>query len=124
MPDKEYVCAYKYCLHPGEKVNALESVDVGKKHYHWDCAALRQQIEECVALYASYIEDKKQCLIARRAINTLVFKNKIPVEFILDNIAKTKLYYKDKPAHVLYGMKKLFYEVELKKSTGWRVIDC
>lgn len=122
MPDKEYVCAYKYCLHPGEKVKASESVDVGRRHYHWDCAATRQQIEECVALYASYIEDKTQCPIARRAINSLVFKYKIPIEYVLNNISKSQRFYAGKPAHVLYGMKKLYYE-EMKNSTGWRVIE-
>ena len=46
MPDKEYVCAYKHCLHHGQKVKSSESVIVGNKHYHWDCAATKQEIEE------------------------------------------------------------------------------
>ena len=32
--EREYVCAYKYCLHHGQKVKASESVVINKKHYH------------------------------------------------------------------------------------------
>ena len=51
MADKEYVCGYNHCLHHGEKVKSSESVVVGKKHYHWDCAETKQKIKECVDLY-------------------------------------------------------------------------
>ena len=85
MADKEYVCAYKHCLHHGEKVKSSESVVVGKKRYHWDCAETKQKIKECVDLYMEYIEDKTQYPMAVRIINNLVFKNMIPVDFILTN---------------------------------------
>ena len=49
--EKEYICAYKYCLHHGEKVKASESVVVNKKHYHWDCAGIKQEIKDCVDAY-------------------------------------------------------------------------
>ena len=75
MAEKEYVCAYKYCLHHGEKVKASESVVINKKHYHWDCAGMKQEIQDCVDSYMECIEDKTQYPIAIRTINTLVFKN-------------------------------------------------
>ena len=114
MTDKEYICAYKYCLHHGEKVKASESVVINKKHYHWDCAAMKQEIKECADLYMECIEDKSQYPVATRIINTLVFKSKVPVEFILGNIKSSKLYYADKPVQVLYGLRKLFWEKECK----------
>lgn len=110
MTDKEYICPYKYCLHHGEKVKSSEAVVINKKHYHWDCAAIKQEIQDCVNSYMECIDDKTQFPIATRAINTLVFKYKVPVGFIRDNIRRSKEYYSDKPVQILYGLKKLFWE--------------
>lgn len=114
MTDKEYVCAYKYCLHHGEKVKSSESVVISKKHYHWDCAAMKQEVKECVDAYMECIKDKTQCPIVIRTINTLVFKNGIPVEFIMKNIKSHKKYYSGKPIQILYGLRKLFWEKSFK----------
>lgn len=114
MADKEYVCAYKYCLHQGEKVKSSESVVINKKHYHWDCAAIKQEIQDCVTAYMECIQDKTKYPIVVRIINTLVFKNQVPVEFILKNINASKSYYLDKPVYVLYGLRKLFWEKEFR----------
>lgn len=115
MADKEYVCAYNHCLHHGEKVKSSESVVISKRHYHWDCAALKQGIKECVDAYMEYIDDKTQFPIAYRAINTLVFKSQVPPEYILKNIRSSKQYYKVKPIKILYGLRRLFWEKEMKK---------
>ena len=117
MADKEYVCAYKYCLHHGNRVKASESVVMNKKHYHWDCAAIKQEIKDCDAMYMEYIEDKEQYQIAMRIINILVFKNQVPLEFIKKNIETSKKYYSDKPVQILYGIRKLFWE---KNRGGWK----
>ena len=114
MADREYVCGYNHCLHHGEKVKASESVVIGKKHYHWDCAETKQKIKECVDLYMTYIEDKSQYPIVVRTINTLVFKNSVPVDFILRNIKSSEKYYSDKPVQILYGLRKLFWEREFR----------
>ena len=114
MADKEYVCAYRYCLHHGQKVKSSESVVIAKKHYHWDCAEMKQRIKECADSYIEYIEDKTQYPIALKIINNLVFKNQVPVEFVLKKILSSRLYYQDKPAYALYGIRKLFWEREMK----------
>lgn len=114
MTDKEHTCAYKFCLHHGQKVKTSESVVINKKHYHWDCAAIKQEIRECADTYMEYTEDKTQYPVVMRIINTLVFKNKVPVEFILKNIKYSKSYYSDKPVQILYGLRKLFWEREYK----------
>ncbi len=114
MADKEYVCAYKHCLHHGQKVKASESVVINKKHYHWDCAELKQKIKECADLYIGYIEDKAKYPTVVRIIHTLVFKNNVPVDFILKNISASGAYYADKPVHILYGLRKLFWMKEMK----------
>lgn len=113
MPEKEYVCAYPHCLHHGEKVLASESVVIGKKHYHWDCAALKQEIQDCANTYIEYTEDKTQYPTVMRILNTMVFKNKVPIEFIKRKIESSKTYYKKRPVYALYGIRKIFWEKEM-----------
>lgn len=115
MADKEYVCAYNYCLCHGQKVKASESVVINKKHYHWQCAEMKQKLKECADLYMTYIEDKTQYPIVVRTINNLVFKDKIPVDFILQKLNGSKGYYANKPVIALYGLRRLFWEKEFKK---------
>lgn len=114
MTDKEYVCTYKHCLHHGEKVKSSESVVINRNHYHWDCAAVKQEVKDCIDAYMECIEDKTQYPIAARTINTLIFKNGIPVDFIMKNIKSHKAYYSEKPTHILYGLRKIFWEKEFK----------
>ena len=114
MADKEHVCAYKYCLHHGEKVKTSESVVINKKHYHWDCATIKQEIKDCADLYMECVEDKSKYPTATRIINVLVHKNKVPTGFIRRNIKFSKQYYADKPVQILYGLRKLFWEKENK----------
>ena len=113
MPEKEYVCAYPHCLRHGEKVLASESVVIGKKHYHWDCATLKQEIQDCANTYIEYTGDKTQYPMVMRIINTMVFKNEVPIEYIKKKIEYSKTYYKDKPVYALYGIRKIFWEKEM-----------
>lgn len=110
MADKEYVCAYNHCLYPDQKVKASESVVIGKKHYHWDCAELKQKIKDCVDTYMEYLDDKSQYPVVVRIINILIFKDGIDVDFILKNIENSRRFYTGKPPHVLYGLRKLWWE--------------
>ena len=114
MADKEYICAYNRCLHHGEKVKASDSVVINKKHYHWDCAAIKQEIQDCVNTYMEYIEDKTQYPIVVKIINTLIFKHEVPVDFVRKQIESSGLYYADKPVYVLYGIRKMFWEKEFR----------
>ena len=70
--EKEYICAYKYCLHHGQRVKRSESVVLGNRHYHWDCAGMKQEIKDCVDLYMNCIDDKTQFPVAYKIINILV----------------------------------------------------
>ena len=114
MKDREYVCSYNHCLHHGEKVKSSEAVVIGKKHYHWDCAAMKQEIQDCVNTYMSYIDDKTQYPTVCRIINTMIFKNEVPVEFVKKKIESSGAYYADKPVYALYGIRKMFWEKEIK----------
>lgn len=113
MPEKEYVCAYPHCIHHGEKVSSSEAVVIGKKHYHWDCAALKQEIQDCANTYIEYTGDKTQYPMVMRIINTMVFKNQVPIEFIKKNINHSKTYYRDRSVYALYGIRKIFWEKEM-----------
>lgn len=111
--EKEYVCAYNRCLHSGLKVKASEAVVLGKKYYHWDCALVKQEIQDCVRAYMQNKEDKTEYPIVTRIINTLVFKNRIPTEYIKEQIERSKLYYASKPPYVLYGLRRQYWELEV-----------
>lgn len=113
--EKEYTCVYSHCLHHGEKVKASESVVISKKHYHWDCAELKQKINECANLYIEHGGDKTLYPAAIKIINNLVFSNKVPVDYIFKHINASGDYYKNKPVYILYGLRKLFYEYEFVK---------
>ena len=112
MKDKLFNCAYKYCLHNGQKVSYLESVVIAKKHYHWDCAERKQKIQECAELYMANVEDKKQYPVVLKTINTLVFKYRVPIDYIIKQISNSPEYYKGKPVYALYGLRTLFWTRE------------
>lgn len=93
MTDKEYVCAYKYCLHHGEKVKSSESVVIKKKHYHWDCAATKQEIDELRNVYFERIDSKASFPVLSKVLNDLVFKYNLEIDYIrfaLNYYADTK----------------------------------
>ena len=71
MAEKEYICAYPNCLHHGEKVSASESVVIGNKHYHWDCAALKQEIQDCASTYVEYANNMTSEQEHRRLLETM-----------------------------------------------------
>ena len=82
MADKEYVCGYSHCLHHGEKVKSSESVVVGKKHFHWDCAATKQEIDVIRRIYFEEIDDKASFPVLAKIINDLVFKYELDVDYV------------------------------------------
>lgn len=82
MADKEHICAYKHCLHHGEKVKSSESVIVGKKHYHWDCAATKQEIEEIRSTYYEKIDNDVNFPALSKVLNDLVFKYGLEIDYI------------------------------------------
>ena len=112
MKEKEYTCAYPNCLHKGEKVSSEESVIIGKKHYHWDCAQIKREIQDCAELYVNRCGDKTLYPTVIRIINNMVFKSKVPVEYIRKQIETYGQYYASKPVFILYGIRKLYWEKE------------
>lgn len=113
--EREYVCSYNHCLHNGEKVKASEAVVLNNKRYHMDCACMKQEIQDCVSTYMECIEDKTQYPMVVRTINTLVFKNQVPTDYIKKKIESSRLYYSDKPVYALYGIRTMFYNEMFKE---------
>ena len=93
-------------------MSSLESVVIAKKHYHWDCAERKQKIQECAELYMANVEDKKQYPVVLKTINTLVFKYRVPIDYIIKQISNSPEYYKGKPVYALYGLRTLFWTRE------------
>lgn len=119
MPEKTYICGYKHCLHPNIKVQENESVLIGKRYYHTDCAELRRNIKECADLYIENIDDKTIYPTVTRIINYMIFKNRVPVNYIKNEIQRSQRYYSGKPAMILYGIRKKFYK-EMEKELNYR----
>lgn len=111
---KTYVCGYNHCLHSGEPVPKCSAVKVGRRYYHWDCASIKQEIQECAELYMNVVDDKTVYPIVMRILNTLVFKNEVPVDYIKKRIEASSLYYRGKPVYALYGIRNMFWEREFK----------
>lgn len=118
MADKEFVCAYKHCLHHGEKVKASESVVIGRKHYHWDCAATKQEIEEIRNTYIEKVDRDASFPILSKVLNDLVFKYDLEIDYIRFAVN----YYGDYKANIkspftlLYLRKNQFMRKKWKKS--------
>lgn len=120
MPDREYVCAYKHCLYHGEKVKSSEAVVIGKKHYHWDCAATKQEIEEIRNTYIERIDNEAKFPILSKVLNDLVFKYDVDIDYIRFAINyyadyKTKV---KSPFALLYLRNNDFMKKKWEKSRG------
>ena len=118
MADKEYVCGYSHCLHHGEKVKSSESVAVGKKHYHWDCAATKQDIDLIRNIYIEDIDKNASIPVLSKIINDLIFKYELEIDFILFSVRyyaeyKTRI---KSPFTLLYLRKNDFMKEKWEKS--------
>ena len=122
MADKEYVCAYKHCLHHGERVKSSESVVISKKHYHWDCASIKQEIEEIRNAYYEKIDKDVSFPVLTKVLNDLIFKYELEVEFVkfaVNYYADYKVKVKS-PFTLLYLRKNDYMREKWKKKTKGR----
>lgn len=108
--DKEYTCGYNHCLHHGEKVKASESVVIGKKHYHMDCAEMKQKINECAKMYMECTDDKTKFPLVAKVLNNLVFRDKVPIDFIFERMNFGCKNYAKKSPLSLYDLRRIFWE--------------
>ena len=83
MAERLYKCGYKHCLHPNEKVPLSESVQVGKRRYHKDCADLYSKIEQIKRIYFDYIDDKCDYVQVVGVINNLIFVKGYDADFVM-----------------------------------------
>lgn len=80
--DNTYVCSYNHCLHPGEKIDAFNSVVIRGKHYHLDCAQLREDIAECRRIYKEEIDQNVNFAVLSTIINRCLFEQGIPIDYL------------------------------------------
>jgi hypothetical protein len=79
---KTYVCGYAHCLHKNEKVIDVDSVVVGKRRFHKDCAEIRNHIEILKKLYFDYVENPKYVEVVG-VINNIVFKKGVNPKYMI-----------------------------------------
>ena len=82
MADKEFVCAHNKCLHHGQRVKNSESVIIGNKHYHWDCAMTKQEIKEIRKTYFEKIDKDANFQVLSKVLNDLIFKYNLEIDFV------------------------------------------
>ena len=78
---KEYKCSYKFCLHNGELIPAEEAILIGRNKYHWDCASMKQEIDELRKMYFEIDKDASFPIVAK-VINDLIFKYNLEIGYI------------------------------------------
>lgn len=79
---KSYVCQYRHCLHPGEKIPDEDSVLVGLRHFHKDCAEMNAKINTIKKIFFDHVleADYVQTLAV---INRLIFKLNVDPDYLL-----------------------------------------
>ncbi len=90
MSVKEYKCGYKHCVCESIMIPASESVVVGKRRYHKECAEMHSKIERIKRIYFDYIDDKSDYVQVVGVINNLIFIKKYDVdyvEFVMKHVA-------------------------------------
>lgn len=82
VKEKSYKCGYNHCLKPDEKVPESESVLVGKRRFHKECAELREQIERIKRIYFDHIDNKSDYVQVVGVVNHLIFKKGYSADYI------------------------------------------
>ena len=75
-------CSYTHCLHPNTLVGDDESVVINGKHYHWDCAQIKSDIQELRDMYIHHIDKNVKIPVLAKVLNDLVFKYNQPIEYL------------------------------------------
>ncbi len=76
------MCGYNHCLHKGEKVTEQDSIMVGKRRLHIDCAEVRDHIEIIKNLYFNYVESANYVEVVG-VINNIIFKKGVNPRYMI-----------------------------------------
>ena len=98
---RKNISAHTQTVFTTEKRYLLPNRGDRQKTLSLDCAALKQEIQDCANTYIEYINDKTQYPIVMRILNTMVFKNKVPIDFIKKKIESSECIIKVSP-YMLY----------------------
>lgn len=79
---KGYKCQYKHCLHPQDLMQKEESVLVGTKRYHADCAKIHETIERAKRVFFDHIKPDADYVQTVGVINNLVFKKEYSADYV------------------------------------------
>jgi hypothetical protein len=81
--EKLYVCGYNHCLHKGDKVTEQDSVIVGKRRFHIDCAEVKGYIDTLKDMYFDHIDEKANYVEVLSVINNIVFTKGVDPRFMI-----------------------------------------
>lgn len=78
---REYVCGFKYCLHPGEKVPSDIAIKDGARYLHPDCKKEKQTRSQIFDIYYKFYKTTEDYHMVRKAIKG--FCDTSPSEYVL-----------------------------------------
>lgn len=79
---KTYKCGYKHCQHPDDPILKDEAVLIGSKHYHKDCAEIKNTIDRSKRVFFDHILKGADYVQTVGVINNLVFKKGYSAEYV------------------------------------------
>lgn len=80
---KEYICGYKHCLHPQQKITQSDAIKVGNRYYHKECNEIKTNIEKIRDLYFYNVSKTVVMSQLIKVINTIVFDKKVDSNYFL-----------------------------------------
>jgi hypothetical protein len=83
MKEKVYVCGYTHCLHINEKVKEEDSVIIGNKHLHKECAEIKSKIDTLKDLYYDEIDKNVKFVELVGVLNNIVFKKGVSPDYMI-----------------------------------------
>lgn len=79
----KYKCNFAHCQHESKELLDGEGVIVNKRHYHTDCAKIRENISMAVDLYRNCISNTAVISQVRKVINNIVIDKKVDSDYLI-----------------------------------------
>lgn len=79
-------CAWTHCKYNKNITDGQETVKIGNRNYHKECACEKENINNCITLFIEQINEQIVISKLRSIINTLIYKQGYSSEYVLYSI--------------------------------------
>ena len=83
MDNTTAICKYSHCLHNNREIEKEKAVRVGNAYYHSDCFKTKEDIEEVVNLFKTYINPNPVYAQLQSVIKNIIFVKGVQSDFLL-----------------------------------------